>query len=90
MDTVVLVKIVRDKKIIEELIQQVSAIQADPVTKCGYDGSLHFFKHNVVAQDVDFRMNEPACMVFTFKQNGLVKATTLSGKAQQLLKSIRN
>ena len=44
MDSVIAVKIVRDKKIIEQLISLISASSTIINTKCGYDGSLHFLK----------------------------------------------
>lgn len=89
MDSVVAVKIVRDKKVIEDLSTMISASSAKPKIKCGYDGSLHFFKNNMVIQDIDFRMNDAACMYFTFKQEGELKASVLSPSTYQLLKKIR-
>ncbi len=89
MDTVMAVKIVRDKKLIEEFSRLISATSAKPALKCGYDGSLHFFKKNRVVQDVDFRMNEPKCMYFSFKQEANISATILSPEAKQLLESVR-
>ena len=90
MDTVVAVKIVRDKKVIEQLSNLISASSAAPNLKCGYDGSLHFFKKNLVVQDIDFRMNEPACRYFSFKQEGNIAATILSPEAIQILQAIKN
>jgi hypothetical protein len=89
MDTVVAVKILRDKKIMEQLCSLISQESADVNTKCGYDGSLHFFKENRVEQDIDFRMNDKECMFFTFKQEGKLSATVLSPEAKQLLETIR-
>ena len=88
MDSVVKVKIIKDKKTLDELIALISASSAKPGTICGYDGSLHFFKNNVVLQDVDFRMNNAACMVFTFKQEGKSEATVLSPEAKEILEKI--
>ena len=89
MDTVVSVKIVRDKKMISQLSDLISASSAAVNLTCGYDGSLHFFKRNMVVQDIDFRMNDVNCMFFTFKQEEILVATTLSPEAKLLLKSIR-
>ena len=89
MDTVIAVKIVRDKKQIDQLSSLISAASAKPNLKCGYDGSLHFFKKNLVVQDIDFRMNEPACSYFTFKQDGSITATMLSPEAKHLLENIK-
>ena len=47
-----------------------------------------FFKKNMVVQDIDFRMNDAACMYFTFKQDGKTAATALSPEAKKLLKYI--
>jgi len=89
MDTVVAVKIVRDKKIISQLSDLIIASSAAVNLTCGYDGSLHFFKKNMVIQDIDFRMNDVNCMFFTFKQDGAFIATKLFPEAKVLLESIR-
>ena len=89
MDTVVAVKIIRNKELINQLSTMISASSAKPNLKCGYDGSLHFFKKNLVVQDIDFRMNEPACSYFSFKQDGNIAATMLSPEAKQLLEIIK-
>ncbi len=89
MDTVVAVKIVRDKKIIRQLSDLIIASSAEPNLTCGYDGSLHFFKRNMVVQDIDFRMYDVNCMFFTFKQEGIIVATKLLPEAKQLLESIK-
>jgi hypothetical protein len=89
MDTVVAVKIVRDKNTIGQLNGLVSASSTAANLTCGYDGSLHFFQKNMVVQDIDFRMNDANCMLFTFKQEGILVATKLSPEAKLLLESIR-
>lgn len=89
MDTVVAVKIIRDKKTITNLSTVISASTAKPDLKCGLDGSLHFFKNNIVVQDIDFRMNDADCRYFTFKQSGELKATVLSDEANRLLQDMR-
>ena len=89
MDTVIAVKIVRDKKQIDLLSNMISASSAKPNLKCGYDGSLHFFKKNMVVQDIDFRMNETACSFFSFKQEGNTAATILSPEAKLLLENLK-
>ena len=90
MDTVVAVKIIRNKELINQLSTMISASSAKPNLKCGYDGSLHFFKKNLVVQDIDFRMNEPACSYFLFKQDGNIAATNLSSEAKHLLESLKS
>ena len=89
MDTVISVKIIRDKNQINQLISLISASSAKPNLKCGYDGSLHFFKKNMVVQDIDFRMNETACSFFSFKQEGNIAATILSPEAKLLLENLK-
>ena len=60
MDKVVAVKMVRNKKAIGDLSSMISASAAKPPVKCGYDGSLHFFKNNRVIQDIGFKMIDAA------------------------------
>ena len=89
MDTVVAVKIIRDKKTINKLATLIGAKNSSGNMKCGYDGSLHFFKINRVIQDIDFKMNDANCMHFSFSQEGKLTATRLSPEAKQLLESLR-
>lgn len=89
MDTVVAVKIVRDKQKIDKLADYVGKRSAERNFKCGYDGSLHFFKMNQVIQDIDFRMNDADCMYFFFSQQGKFEATALSEDAKELINSFR-
>lgn len=89
MDTVLAVKIVKDKKAVEQFAFFISEEEENEIKQCGYDGSIHFFKNNVVAQDIDFRMNDVHCMFFTAKYQGKVLQTVLSPEAKQLLESVR-
>lgn len=89
MDTVVAVKIIRDKKQVSQLAELISATTTDANLKCGYDGSLHLFKDNRVIQDIDFRMNDVNCMLFSFMQEGKITGTKLSPEAKQFLESIK-
>jgi hypothetical protein len=88
MDSVLAVKIVRDKQQQEKLTAFIAASGTENF-KCGYDGSLHYFKKGMVLQDVDFRMNDVQCMYFSFMLNGELFATKLSPEAKQLLESVR-
>jgi hypothetical protein len=88
MDTVVAVKILKDKQQIAQLSHFIGAKGTDNY-KCGYDGSLHYFKRGVVLQDVDFRMNDVQCMHFSFLLNGQLYATSLTAEARQLLETVR-
>lgn len=89
MDTVVAIKIVRDKQKVEQLVRHIAAQSAEGNDKCGYDGSLHFFKMSKVIQDIDFRMNEEGCMYFSFMQDGKIKYTALSPAAKDLINFLR-
>jgi hypothetical protein len=88
-DTVVDVRIIRDKNSMDQLVNFIAAQEAQPKESCGYDGSIHFFKQDSVVQDIRFRMNADSCMYFTFKQDGKTVATVLSTEAKQLLESFR-
>ena len=90
MDTVVAIKIIHDKQKIDQLVNLISAQTAQVNSKCGYDGSLHFFKMNKVVQDIDFRIGQQGCMYFFFTQDGVQKATELSTVAKELLLALRN
>ncbi|HTB52020.1 MAG TPA: hypothetical protein VK718_04525 [Ferruginibacter sp.] len=86
-DTVVTVKIIRDKNAINKLSEYVAATSATPDVPCGYDGSIHFFKQDSVVQDVYFRMNDAHCMLFSFLQDGKLTATVLSEDAKSFLQT---
>jgi hypothetical protein len=88
MDTVVAVKIIRNKEQVNQLAKMAGGTITDNF-KCGYDGSLHFFKMSKVIQDIDFRMNDVQCMHFSFMLEGKLYATALSPEAKQLLESLR-
>jgi len=87
MDTVVHVAILRNKKEIENLANFIES-GATENFKCGYDGSLHFFKNNAVTKDIDFRMNDAACMHFSFILKGKLYSTKLSPTAKEFLQSL--
>ena len=89
MDTVIAVRIIRNKQQIVDLATHISEEAAKRDFKCGFDGSLHFFKMNKVIQDVDFRMGDEDCMYFTFMQFGKLEATRLSPAAKTLIESIK-
>ncbi len=89
MDTVVAIEIIRDKQQLEQLANLVAERSVKANYKCGYDGSLHFFKMNKVIQDIDFRMSGDDCMNFSFLQYGKTVATALSPEAKELINSFR-
>lgn len=89
MDTVVAVKIIRDKASIEKLTALITATSAEVKNNCGYDGSVHYFKNNIVIQDIDFRMNKDNCNQFTFTLEGQKTATVLTNEANAFLTALR-
>ena len=88
MDTVIKVVIIRDKKQLDQLAGFADSDIKENF-KCGYDGSLHFFKMDKVIQDIDFRMNDVQCMHFSFMLEGKIFNTQLSPEAKQLLEGLR-
>jgi hypothetical protein len=87
MDTVVNMVMLKDKNEIIKLADYVETGTTENY-KCGYDGSLHFFKRDMVIQDIDFRMNDVQCMHFSFLLNGKVFTTALSPEAKQFLQLV--
>ena len=89
MDTVYQFVMIRDKKALESLAGYIESgtIKIKP---CGYDGSLHFFKNNMVIKDIDFRMNQPDCMHFSFVINGQLFTTKLSIDAKRFLETVKS
>lgn len=88
MDTVIAVKIIKDKNIINQLAKLAGGtVQSN--TNCGYDGSLHFFKMDRVIQDIRFRMNDKNCLQFDFVLEGKPYSTGLNAEAKTLLQSLR-
>jgi hypothetical protein len=89
IDSVVAVIIVRDRQKIKQLAKLISDRSVAGDYKCGYDGSLHFFKMNSVIQDIDFTMNRGDCVYFSFLLNNKSQATALSATAKELINSFR-
>jgi hypothetical protein len=89
MDTVIAVRIIRDKKSIDQLSNFISSDIIKEKSGCGVDGSIHFFKNDVVMQDIYFRISDEDCNQFTFsfeKENG---AARLSADAKKLLLQLK-
>ena len=89
MDTVVAIKIIRDKQIISQMVAFIGEESIKGNNKCGYDGSLHFFKMNRVIQDINFQMNDARCRQFSFLLEGKIAYTDLSQEAKRLLETLR-
>lgn len=85
MDTVVAVKIIRDKNNIMQLSNFITSGITKEKAGCGVDGSLHFFKTGMVMQDIYFRMNDDDCSQFTFLFNKESSAAKLTADAKNLL-----
>lgn len=90
MDTVVAVKIIKDKKTIEQLTGLITGSSTAVKDNCGYDGSVHFFKNDAVVQDVFFSSNKEECSQFVFVLNGKKEATGLGTEAKKVLAEIKN
>jgi hypothetical protein len=88
METVIAFKIVKDKKHINQLAKMAGGYIIENY-KCGYDGTLHFFKMDKVIQDIEFRMNDAKCSHFSFMLQGKVYSTELNAEAKALLQSLR-
>jgi hypothetical protein len=89
MDSVVKVVILRDSVQVSTLAGFIEAKQTHH-NKCGVDGSLHFFKRDVVLKDVDFTLDEAGCMQFSFFMNGKSYYTELSTKAKGFLSGLKS
>ncbi len=90
MDTVTAVKIIRDKKSIEEITAMIAAGPASVNNKCIHQGSIHFFKNDRVVQDVFFSSSNEACRQFLFRLNGKDAATELDDKAKAYLLRLKS
>lgn len=89
MDTVIAVKLIRDKNTVNQLVNFVSAGSGSKTNKCGFDGSLHFFKMNRIIQDIDFRMAAGDCNQFTYIVKGKFYATPIDEEAKTLLLQLK-
>lgn len=89
MDSVVAVKIIKDKATINTLAKMAGGNVTEK-KNCGYDGSLHFFKVDQVIQDVRFRMNDAQCSHFEFVLDGKIYITELKPESKTLLESLRH
>lgn len=88
MDTVVAVKIIKDKAAINQLAKLAGGYTTANKS-CGFDGTLHFFKMDKVIQDIEFRMNDEQCSYFTFMLEGVAYKTELNADAKKLLQSMK-
>lgn len=90
MDTVTLVTIVKDKNTIQQMAEMITANGSAEIKNCGVDGTIHFFKNDMVIKDAAFRMNNDACMHFALKdEQGKAINTELTPAAKQLLEALK-
>lgn len=89
MDTVILVKIIKDKNTLHQLTNLIADELIEEKPGCGYDGSLHFFKNNMVIQDIYFSMHNTDCSQFSFSFNRERTAAKLSAEAKKLLLNLK-
>jgi hypothetical protein len=89
MDTVVVVRIVKNKDVLNRLTNLIAERVIKKKSNCGVDGSLHFFKNNIVIQDVYFRLNGEDCRQFSFSIDRLQQAGELPEAAKQLLLQLK-
>jgi hypothetical protein len=89
MDTVTAVKIIRNKTTIDELTAIIGASATSINDKCGFEGSIHFFKNDRVIQDVFFSSSE-SCRQFLFRLNGRDAATELDDTAREFLSALKS
>jgi len=91
MDSVMAVAIIRDTKALEQLTNTITHSKSSVTNNCGYDGSIHFFKRDMVVQDVFFASNsKEGCSQFLFSLNGNMQATKLTEEAKVFLAAIKN
>ncbi|HMG83662.1 MAG TPA: hypothetical protein VK559_11550 [Ferruginibacter sp.] len=92
VDTVVAVKILRDKNDINQLVNFITENSTSAKANCGYDGTIHFFRQDSVVQDIYFRMNDANCMLFSFRngEKWNMASTILSGEAKAFLQAIKS
>jgi hypothetical protein len=89
MDTVVALKVISYKAVIEKLTGFISSASTAIKNDCGNDGSIHYFKNNMVIQDINFRMNNDDCRQFSFKLDGQYEATKLSAEAREFIAGLK-
>ena len=89
MDTVAVFKIVKNKDVLNQLTNLVAERVIKGKSNCGVDGSLHFFKNNMVVQDVYFQLNNDDCRQFIFSIDRVQQAGELSLAAKQLLLQLK-
>ncbi len=88
-NSVATIKSIKSRDTINKLTNVITGSVVEGKSNCGYDGSIHFFKNNVVVQDIYFKMNNEDCSQFTFMQNNKSAATKLSGDARKLLEDLK-
>jgi hypothetical protein len=86
-DSVTNMVMLKDKNQFSQLANFVEGDKT-AASKCGFDGSIHIFKRDLVLQDIDFSFNNAECMHFSFILNSKAFNTQLSPEALQFIKSL--
>lgn len=89
IDSVTKVTMIKSKEDITSLENEATAATFKAEKKCGYDGSIHFFKNNRVVLDVWFKKNDEKCNAFEFTYQGKLVHTKMSKKAIELLNGVQ-
>ena len=76
-----------EKKAIKKLAGYVDGKSTENY-KCGYDGTLMFYKQGVLVNDVSFNYSGEGCRHFIMKVDDHLAATTMSNEAADFLKSL--
>lgn len=88
MDTVVAVRIIRDKAQLTQLNQFLSEKSVTVTAGCGEDASVHYFKGGVVMQDVYIGSQRNNCNRCYFVLNGERQSTQLSNDARSFFQQL--
>lgn len=88
MDTVVAVRIIRDKAQLIQLSQFLSEKSVSEKPSCGEDASIHYFKGGVVMQDVYIGSKRNNCNRCFFVLNGERQNTELSSEARTFIQQL--
>lgn len=76
-----------DPKAIEKLSRFVDAKQAE-VYKCGYNGTMKFYKKGTLNGDVSFHYSNPDCRHFLYSEADQLVSTKMSNEAADFLKGM--
>jgi hypothetical protein len=90
IDSVTKVAMIKLKEDISLIENEATAATFNADKKCGYDGSLHFFKKNRVVLDIWFKKNDEKCNAFEYTYQGKLVHTKMGNKAIELLNGVQS